>query len=65
MSGLAIALRAGGPWAGWVEVLELHEHYAHNALAIGHLARCALVTTPVNWPTLIDRPRCDCGKGQS
>lgn len=39
---------------------ELHVHYASNALARGHSADCAKVTTARNWPQLTGRPDCTC-----
>lgn len=46
---------------GELDAARLHTHYASNAQACGHEATCALVTTPVNWPTLMGRPECTCG----
>lgn len=38
----------------------LHEHYARNALALGHSETCIKVTLPVNWPTMFGHPLCSC-----
>ena len=40
----------------------LHDHYASNAMARGHHTECDLVTTWRNWPTIMGRPHCNCGR---
>lgn len=41
-----------------------HDHYASNSKAQGHTSACALVTAPINWPTLAGRPACSCEQRQ-
>lgn len=43
---------------------ELHAHYARGAIACGHAPTCRKVTANVNWPTIMGRATCDCGRGE-
>lgn len=45
-------------------LIELHNHYARNALARGHAEDCALVTEFGNWPNIMGRPACTCPRGR-
>lgn len=50
-------------WRNWTQKEhELHVHYASNALVGGHAADCDKVTTAINWPTILGRPSCTCGR---
>jgi hypothetical protein len=57
MHGMTAPLHGDG-------VTTLHDHYARNALACGHAETCEKVTAEINWPTLLGRPACTCGRDE-
>lgn len=42
--------------------VDLHDHYARNARAVGHSDECRKVTDVRNWPTIMGRSPCTCGR---